>query len=237
MRRSFILLWLFTLLVMLIALAKWKRSAMKAAWQRGETVITGIGQGYLLVTPLQLAAMTATLVNGGISVTPYLTRKVTHKNGLKEEEAIKQRRDLNLSPQHLDLVRAAMNDVVNSVTGTAKHSKIKNPEWAMGGKTGTVQVRRISRAEREMGVIKNEDLPWEERDHALFVGFAPVNKPRYAVSVVVEHGGSGSKRAAPIARDILEAAQRRGSGKKTLVKASPIEKVLHKGVTSARREG
>ena len=221
----------------LVPTPKWKRAVMKAAWQRGETVITGIGQGYLLVTPLQLAVMMAKLVNGGVSVTPHLTRKVTHKNGSEKEKALKQGRDLNLSTQHLDLVRAAMNDVVNSATGTAKRSRIKNPEWAMGGKTGTVQVRRISRAEREMGVIKNKDLPWEERDHALFVGFAPVNKPRYAVSVVVEHGGSGSKRAAPIARDILEAAQRRGSGNKTLVKAAPIEKAPDKGATGARRAG
>ena len=86
----------------------------------------------------------------------------------------------------------------------------------MGGKTGTVQVRRITRAEREQGIIKNKDLPWKDRDHALFVGFAPVDNPRYAVSVVVEHGGSGSKSAAPIARDILEVAQRRGSADRGL---------------------
>ena len=88
-----------------------------------------------------------------------------------------------------------------------------------------------------MGVIKNEDLPWEERDHALFVGFAPVSKPRYAVSVVVEHGGSGAKRAAPIARDILEAAQRRGSGNSTLPKTKPYEKASDKGAISSRRAG
>ena len=85
------------------------------------------------------------------------------------------------------------------------------PAIAMAGKTGTVQVRRISKAEREKGVRKNEDLPWKVRDHALFVGFAPADNPRYAVSVVVEHGGGGSKVAAPIARDILAEAQRRGS--------------------------
>lgn len=203
----------------LVPTPKWKRSAMNAVWQKGETVITGIGQGYLLVTPLQLAVMTAILVNGGMSITPHLTREITGKGTFEKELKPKQGESLNLSIQHLNLIRSAMDDVVNSGVGTAKRSRIVNPEWAMGGKTGTVQVRRISRAEREMGVIKNEDLPWEERDHALFVGFAPVSKPRYAVSVVIEHGGSGSKHAAPIARDILEAAQRRGSAENSLISA------------------
>ena len=80
---------------------------------------------------------------------------------------------------------------------------------AMAGKTGSVQVKRITKAERERGIRKNEDRPWKDRDHALFVGYAPVDSPRYAVSVVVEHGGGGSKTAAPIARDILREVQRR----------------------------
>ena len=101
-----------------------------------------------------------------------------------------------------------MADVVNSPQGTAFAVHATNPEWQFAGKTGTAQVRRISMRERERkdGVIKNEDLPWAQRDHALFVGFAPIAAPRYAVSVVVEHGGSGSKMAAPIARRVLLAA-------------------------------
>ncbi|MBL6959435.1 MAG: penicillin-binding protein 2, partial [Rhodospirillales bacterium] len=95
--------------------------------------------------------------------------------------------------------------------GTAYRSRINERGFEMGGKTGTVQVRRISKAEREQGVRKNKDLPWKERDHAIFVGFAPVEAPKYAVSVIVEHGGGGSSVAAPIARDILYEAQRRGS--------------------------
>jgi penicillin-binding protein 2 len=96
--------------------------------------------------------------------------------------------------------------VVNGEHGTARQARLSNPEIAMAGKTGTSQVRRISRAERLTGVLKNEDKPWEERDHALFVAFAPYRAPRYAVAVVVEHGGSGSQTAAPIARDIMTKA-------------------------------
>tara|TARA_Y100001936_G_C15406839_1_gene327814 strand:- start:5 stop:424 length:420 start_codon:yes stop_codon:yes gene_type:complete len=102
-----------------------------------------------------------------------------------------------------------MHSVVNVPGGTAFNSRIKNSEFRMGGKTGTAQVRRISMQERETRVLKNNELPWKERDHALFVGFAPVDSPRYAISVVVEHGGAGSKVAAPIARDVLEMVQQR----------------------------
>ncbi len=204
----------------LVPTPKWKRGAMEAAWQKGETVITGIGQGYLLVTPLQLAVMTARLVNGGMAVTPYVTRAVSRPDaGVPGAEAPSE--SLGIKPRHLELVREAMSDVMNSPFGTARRAHIEKPEWAMGGKTGTVQVRRITKAERETGVVKNEDLPWEDRDHALFVGFAPVDNPRYAVSVVVEHGGSGSKAAAPIARDILEEAQRRNSAGATIAETEP----------------
>ena len=118
---------------------------------------------------------------------------------------------LNVPPRHMEIIRNAMVYVVNSPQGTAYNSRITEPGQQMAGKTGTVQVRRISKAERETGVRKNKDLPWKERDHALFVGYAPIENPRYAISVVVEHGGGGSKAAAPIARDILVEAQRRGS--------------------------
>jgi penicillin-binding protein 2 len=201
----------------LVPTPKWKRGAMDAAWQGGETVITGIGQGYLLVTPLQLAVMTARLVNGGFAVTPRLTGAVSRRHG--EAPTTPAYPSLELPARHLELVRSAMSDVMNSPFGTARRSQIEKPEWAMGGKTGTVQVRRITKAERDTGVLKDKDLPWELRDHALFVGFAPVNNPRYAVSVVVEHGGGGSTTAAPIARDILVEAQRRGSAGSALAAA------------------
>ena len=194
----------------LVPTPKWKRGALDAPWHQGETLIAGIGQGYMLTTPLQMAVMTARIANGGFAVKPHLTRAITKDGVAKSKEADKFD-SLDLPLRHLEIVRAAMNDVVNSPRGTAYRSRIKEPEFAMAGKTGTVQVRRISKAEREKGVRKNEDLPWKVRDHALFVGFAPADNPRYAVSVVVEHGGGGSKVAAPIARDILAEAQRRGS--------------------------
>jgi penicillin-binding protein 2 len=111
--------------------------------------------------------------------------------------------NLGLNPAHLALVRGGMFDVVNSRRGTARRSRIADEAMAMAGKTGTSQVRNITAQERALGVTKNEDLPWGRRDHALFVCFAPFDKPKYAVSVVVEHGGGGSKAAAPIARDVM----------------------------------
>ena len=110
---------------------------------------------------------------------------------------------LDLPPAHLKVVRDAMDAVVNHKRGTAYRRRIKQEGWEMAGKTGTSQVRRVSAAERAAGITKNEDLPWRRRDHGLFVGFAPVHKPRYACAVVIEHGGGGSKAAAPVAREML----------------------------------
>jgi len=186
---------------------KWKMAAIGVPWQLGETLIAGIGQGYILTTPLQLAVMTARLANGGYGVTPRLTLDRITEAGVEaypEEESP----SLGIAPEHLAVVLQGMDDVVNSPTGTARRSRIPEKRWRMAGKTGTVQVRRISKAERETGVLKNKDLPWTERDHALFIGFAPVSSPRFAVSVVVEHGGGGSSVAAPIARDVLRETQR-----------------------------
>ncbi|MCH7487182.1 MAG: penicillin-binding protein 2 [Proteobacteria bacterium] len=190
----------------LIPTRDWKRKTYGIPWQQGETLIAGIGQGYILATPLQLAVMTARVVNGGIGVKPRLTAA----EGESGDPDTLPGNDLGLLPEHLRLVREAMVSVVNSPMGTAYKARIKEPGFEMGGKTGTVQVRRITKAERELGIIKNEDLPWKQRDHAIFVGFAPASAPRYAAAVVIEHGGSGSKVAAPIARDILLETQRRG---------------------------
>ena len=183
----------------------WKLETYGIPWQQGETLIAGIGQGYILATPMQLAVMTARVVNGGIGVKPRLTAA----DGESGEPDIPSGNDLGLLPEHLRLVREAMVSVVNSPMGTAFKARIKEPGFEMGGKTGTVQVRRITKAERDKGILK-EDLPWNQRDHAMFVGFAPASVPRYVVAVVIEHGGGGSKVAAPIARDILLETQRRG---------------------------
>lgn len=185
----------------------WKLGAIGTPWQLGETLIAGIGQGYILTTPLQLAVMTARLVNGGREVSPRLTIDEVTPEGVVER-AMTEADSLGISPEHLAKVRRGMERVVNSPTGTAFRSRIENPRFHMAGKSGTVQVRRITKAERETGVLKNDQLPWKERDHALFVAYAPYDNPRYAVSVVVEHGGGGSSTAAPIARDVLLEIQR-----------------------------
>ena len=176
----------------------WKRATTGVPWQQGETLIAGIGQGYLLTTPLQLAVMTARLANGGLAVVPRLVRSV---EGQETERSIAE--PIGVSDKALALVREGMNLVSNSPRGTAFRARIKEPGMSLAGKTGTAQVRRITRAERDSGVLSNSELEWRQRDHALFVAFAPVERPRYAISVVVEHGGSGSGVAAPIARDIM----------------------------------
>ncbi|MAF94642.1 MAG: penicillin-binding protein 2 [Rhodospirillaceae bacterium] len=204
----------------LVPSREWKRKTMNTPWHQGETVITGIGQGYLLATPLQLAVMTARLANGGFEVTPRMTRpRFAAEAG--ETDPGPQFESLGLVPQHLQLVRLAMEGVVNNPKGTAFKERIRKRVMAMGGKTATVQVRRITKAEREQGIKENKDLPWKDRDHAMFVAFAPIDAPRYAAAVVVEHGGGGSLVAAPIARDILIKAQQRRSARPGILPKAP----------------
>ena len=200
----------------------WKRATIGEAWQGGETLVSAIGQGFVLATPLQLAVMAARIANGGYAVKPRLTRPLTP--GVEPAEAAPEPAlgaegsvaaeasklpSLNISKAHMRVIHKAMDMVTNDKRGTAYRARIKEDGWEMAGKTGTSQVRRITMAERAAGITKNEDLPWRRRDHALFVCFAPVDNPRYACAVVVEHGGGGSKVAAPIARDILTETQRR----------------------------
>jgi len=183
----------------------WKKALIGTPWQQGETLISGIGQGFILTTPLQLAVMTARLANGGEAVTPRLVRP-ERIDGKDDTPKFKK---LAISRASLDVIRDGMNQVTNEHGGTAYRARISEKGMEMSGKTGTAQVRRISKAEREMRVLKNHERPWRKRDHALFVGYAPSDDPRYAVAVVVEHGGGGSKVAAPIARDLLLATQKR----------------------------
>jgi penicillin-binding protein 2 len=179
----------------------WKLATQGHSWQQGETLVAAIGQGYTLVTPLQLAMMAARLANGGKAVTPYLSRA----SGL----ARKSWPSLGFDSDNIDLVRQAMAGVVNEPIGTAYAARIMDKSMAMAGKTGTAQVRHVSESEREEGLASNDKIPWKERDHALFAGFAPIEAPRYAVAVVIEHGGSGAHVAAPVARDILIECQKR----------------------------
>ena len=175
----------------------WKEKSYGQDWLIGDTVNASIGQGYMLASPLQLAVMSARLATGR-SVTPRLIRSI---DGVEEPSGAGE--DMGLNPVHLRAVQKAMYSVSNDRRGTAYRSRIIADGMRMAGKTGTSQVRNITAAERAAGVIRNEDLPWERRDHALFVAFAPYENPKYAVSVVVEHGGGGSKAAAPIARDVM----------------------------------
>jgi penicillin-binding protein 2 len=179
----------------LVPSPQWKRDVRKAKWTQGETLNVAIGQGALQTTPMQLCVMAARVANGGYPVLPRLVRPAMEPrpviNGLAP-----------IDPKFMQIVHDGMDAVTNE-GGTAARSRIAIAGFEMAGKTGTAQVRRITGAERAKGVRKNEDLPWELRDHALFIAYAPVTKPKYAISVVVDHGGGGSKIAAPIARDIM----------------------------------
>lgn len=177
----------------------WKKANRDEDWFIGDSVNAGIGQGFVLASPLQLAVMTARIATGKI-VNPRL---VNIKNDRRQD--VPEQGELGVSKRHLDEIRRGMWEVSNHRRGTAFGSRLDGDE-EMAGKTGTSQVRFITAEEREQGVIKNEDLPWERRDHALFVGYAPYDDPHFAVTVVVEHGGGGSRAAAPIARDIMQYA-------------------------------
>ncbi len=184
---------------------EWKQRRYKEAWQPGETLVVSIGQGAMLATPMQLAVMVARLVNGGKAVVPHVVKDVGGQPVVPPEWPV-----LGLDPADLAVVQAGMESVCNDRRGTAFGARIAEKGFEMGGKTGTSQVRRITMAERATGVVANEDRPWRMRDHALFVGYAPVHAPRYALAIIVEHGGGGSHTAAPIARDILTQVQKMG---------------------------
>ena len=196
----------------------WKLREKKTIWRPGETIIAGIGQGYVLVTPMQLALMTARIANGGIKVMPTLLKS--------DGKLVNNFRKASISKDNLNIIKKAMENVSLDEFGTGRTFRLGNKGVEMAGKTGTVQVRRISTIERESeeGVIKNEDRIWEWRDHALYVGYAPMEKPKYAISVIVEHGGSGSSKAGPIARDIMEATLQDDPTK--FIPKNPIQKPI-----------
>ena len=186
----------------------WKLKRFGEPWQQGENLISGIGQGYILTTPIQLATMTARLVNGGYEIKPTFSK-------VNDEVKNKIKR-INVSTANLDLIKEGMYNVVNKPGGTAWRSQFDYNGQRMGGKTGTTQVRRISMKERQTGVIAQEDLPWKYRNHALFVGYAPQDNPKYAVAVLVEHGRGGSTVAAPIGGKLLLEAVKLDPTKKTV---------------------
>lgn len=179
---------------------RWKELILGEQWLQGDTYNTGIGQGYVLATPIQLAVMAAVLANDGYKIKPTILVPENRDTSVSSGE------NLNISKTYLQLMREGMFNVVNAAKGTAKTARLNVDGKLIAGKTGTTQVKRISMKEREEGLRSQDELPWEDRNHALFVSFGPTDNPRYALAVVIEHGGGGASTAAPVARAIMEAA-------------------------------
>ena len=195
----------------------WKQEKVGKPWQHGDTFNLGIGQGYMTATPLQLAIMTARIANGGYEVQPnLLLAKATPREELGPPPPIAKPTapSLRLNPQHLALVRDGMNQVVNAGIGTANQLRVRDPALAFAGKTGTAQVKRITERERDMGITQ-ASLPWHLRHHALFVCYGPVDNPRYACAVIVEHGQAGGATAGPIGRDVLIETMKRDPSRRS----------------------
>ena len=185
----------------------WKLRKIGQPWLISDTLLTAIGQGYVLATPLQMAVQMARIANGGFAVEPRVTFLPDYRKRLFADGK-SPFRPLGVEKSSLKLLQAGLDEVVNHPAGTAYRARIHVPARAMAGKTGTAQVRRITMKERQSGILRNVDLPWLKRDHAMFAGFAPVADPQWAAAVVVEHGGSGSRAAAPYVRDLLDYAQK-----------------------------
>jgi penicillin-binding protein 2 len=171
---------------------KWKKKYIGQPWYLGETIIAGIGQGYIQTTPIQLCKMIAQIANGGFKIKPSLNANDNFELGEKIIE----------NDDHLKIIKDSLDVATNEWKGTSYNSRIKG-DLKFCGKTGTSQVRRISQRQRELD-IKNKDLPWKFRDHSLFTGYGPVSNPEYAISVIIDHGGSGSSKAAPIAKKVMQ---------------------------------
>jgi|TARA_B100001540_G_scaffold162100_1_gene143447 penicillin-binding protein 2 len=197
----------------------WKRKYIGKSWYLGETLHSGIGQGYFQSTPLQLCLMTAQIANGGFEIKP---RVLINENKNKLREYIKFKNEnpndplpidmlvsnFDLKPlfrnqENINFVKDAMFAATNEAGGTSYRSRLNEKRFMFAGKTGSSQVKRFTEEQRELEV-KQEDIVYKDRDHALFVAFAPVSDPKYAISVVVEHGGSGSSAAAPIAKKVIK---------------------------------
>ena len=169
---------------------KWKKNKIGESWYAGETLISGIGQGFILTNPFQLAVMTSIIASNGKIIEPTILKSngASFKTNEKYSTEIK-------------IIKKAMFKVVNENKGTAFKSRLEDIKFA--GKTGTSQVRRISLSERESSDFREKEQEWKKRDHALFVGYIPYDDPQYAISVIIEHGGSGASTAAPIAKQVF----------------------------------
>jgi len=187
----------------------WKKNNLGRGWVLGETLITGIGQGYTQTTPLQLCLMTAQIANGGYKIKPKILVNnkplslEQAKNSMKFDSLHSPNLKLFDDPKNIKIVQEAMFSSTNEIYGTSYKSRIDDPKYQFAGKTGTSQVKRISKRERELD-LKLEQIPYKDRDHALYVAYGPYINPRYALSIIVEHGGSGSKTAAPMAKELFK---------------------------------
>jgi len=182
----------------LIPSTQWKKNNLGKNWLLGETMITGIGQGYIQTTPLQLCLMTAQIANGGYKIQPKIIVDNEKQNFVSEsfEPLFKDQKNIKL-------IQETMFSSVNEVRGTSYSSRINDPKYQFAGKTGTAQVKRITNLDRELD-LDIAEIPYEERDHALYIAFGPYTSPQYAMSIIVEHGGSGSSAAAPMAKELFK---------------------------------
>ena len=182
----------------LIPSTQWKKNALGKGWLLGETMITGIGQGYIQTTPIQLCLMTAQIANGGHKIYP----QIVINNDIKDQPNDKYKR-LYKDYKNIKIIQDAMFGSTNEVMGTSYRSRISDPKYQFAGKTGTAQVKRITEKDRVLD-LKTLEIPYEERDHALYIAFGPYKNPRYALSILVEHGGNGSTTAAPMAKKLFK---------------------------------
>jgi penicillin-binding protein 2 len=194
----------------LIPNTQWKKNALGKGWLLGETIITGIGQGYIQTTPIQLCLMTAQIANGGHKIYPQIVIDKDKKN----QPSDKYKR-LYKNYKNIKIVQDAMFGSTNEVMGTSYRSRIKDPKYQFAGKTGTAQVKKITEKDRELD-LKTFEIPYEERDHALYIAYGPYKNPRYALSILVEHGGNGSTTAAPMAKELFKLIIDRHSLRETL---------------------
>ena len=182
----------------LIPNTKWKKNTLGKGWLLGETIITGIGQGYIQTTPIQLCLMTAQIANGGHKIYPKII--IDDKEKIKPNDYYTP---LYKNSKNMKIIQDAMFGSTNEVMGTSYRSRIDNPKYQFAGKTGTAQVKKITERERELD-LKTSEIPYEQRDHALYIAYGPYVNPRYALSIVVEHGGNGSTTAAPMAKKLFK---------------------------------
>ena len=182
----------------LVPNTQWKKNALGKGWLLGETMITGIGQGYIQTTPIQLCLMTAQIANGGYKIYPKIIVDDEMKDQPNDKFSV-----LYKEAKNIRIIQDAMFGSTNEVMGTSYRSRINDPKYQFAGKTGTAQVKKITERDRELD-LKTFEIPYEERDHALYIAFGPYKNPRYALSILVEHGGNGSTTAAPMAKKLFK---------------------------------